>query len=552
MAQLLITKGPQDGMVYEITKDVTYIGRDPSCDIFFPDRKMSRLHCTISLGNDGEYTLRDLESRNGTYVNGVLIKSVNLKNNDSTEIGDTELLFETAPQDNDSSIGKISDFVTNSEWGKTKTVLKTDEESYIKMPAKVTVGDLRHAYRRLLKLSQISEKLHLIKDRETLFHKSCDVIFEQFAPDYVYLFTNENKDINLVAKKEKKDVKLKNRQISKSILHDCLEQKVGILISDVKQDKRYANSSSVILSAVRSALCIPIIENKEVIGIIYLDTLSPLMSFGKLDLQLLTGIAIQIAMCLNNIAMHKIALKKSAYQSELMIARKIQQKFLPKQPPALDGYAAAMFSQPTKIVGGDYFDFIKRKNGKTCLIIGDVSGKGLPSALMMASLRAHVISEAQHSATPEKLVENLNKYVWADMRGSMYVTFFLSELEPETGKLEFVNAGHCYPMLIKPDGSFTELKTGGFYLGLQDESTYEKGETIIEKGDVLLMITDGITDQLNEQKGIFGNKRLLKLIRKYRDKDPEDLISEIVTKIFHFMDGEELFDDMTIIALSRK
>lgn len=550
MARLSVKKGKLSGLLLEIDKPLIVLGRDPECDYFFEDTRLSRRHCTIHKNCD-EYYVLDNGSSNHVYVNGVQVSEAVLHDKDRITIGHTELEFELDAEEKKAKT-LAQEMVENSTWGKRHTVIDAQDDSYIKLPSRVTKKHLKEVYKRMVRVSKIASLLQSSTSWYELFKRVADILVDEFKSDAVFIFrVLANGEFAAFVKKEKKQSRAKTKKVSRKILQDCYRHKVGYIVSDAKKDEHYADDETVIRRSVRSAMCVPVILDNKVEAIIYLDSLSAKNIFSHLDLQVLTGIAAQLTSHMRSILLVQCDISRRVMHSELEVARKIQTMFLSDKPPEIEGVSLASYSEPAKTVGGDYFDFVSLSENKVGIIIADVSGKGLPSALMMASFRAHFLTEMHHTREPKRIMQNMNKYVWEDVKGRLYVTAALIIYDTISGELEYVNAGHSYPLVLCGDGSVKEYKTGGFYLGLQEKNTYEKGHDKLETGDTLVLFTDGFTDQISEQKGIFGRKRLLQELQASIDQEPERIVDSLVNSIHDYLGKKEIFDDMSIIVFRR-
>jgi sigma-B regulation protein RsbU (phosphoserine phosphatase) len=201
------------------------------------------------------------------------------------------------------------------------------------------------------------------------------------------------------------------------------------------------------------------------------------------------------------------------------------------------------------MVGGDYYDYLVPGDGRLCLVVGDVTGKGVPAALMMARVQAIMHTEAQSSKEVEKMVSNLNRLLLQSGAQNRYVTFFLGELDTETLSFKYCNAGHNYPILIREDGSILFLETGGLILGAFEEATYSSGQLDLKPNDLLVLYTDGITEALNPQEQEFGEKRLLETLSRLKHLHPEALKEQLISEVRSYIQGVPQYDDMTLMVL---
>jgi hypothetical protein len=237
---------------------------------------------------------------------------------------------------------------------------------------------------------------------------------------------------------------------------------------------------------------------------------------------------------------------------ELSAARDVQQRLLPQVYPPVDGIEYAGVCRPALAVGGDYYDFIRRSNTELTIAIGDVCGKGVPAALLMATLRAFLHGETRHRvASPALLVQTLNQLACGSFASNRFASFFFAHFEGTTRTLRYVNAGHPPPLIWKAsgdDGNPIRLRQGGPVLGLITDCAYDEGRVVLDPGDVFIAFTDGITEAMNEGGEEWGEDRLLTLIRR-APSSARELIDDILCRVDRFAEGSAQHDDMTLIAM---
>jgi len=242
--------------------------------------------------------------------------------------------------------------------------------------------------------------------------------------------------------------------------------------------------------------------------------------------------------------------EKEALKKELQIAHNIQANLLPENPPQIRGWDIAAYSEPAKEVGGDFYDFIKLLNGKIAFSIGDVSGKGMPAALLMSNLQASLRIIATASNELGAIISSLNRQAYCATSEEMFATMFYGILDPLTGILQYVNAGHDFPLVLK-NGEISTLETGGLLLGAFEEITYEVGEVMIEPGDSMIMYSDGITEAMNSKDEPYGLENLKFVLDKSDKMTANSLLTTIIENVEKYAGDCAQSDDMTIICMKR-
>lgn len=247
-------------------------------------------------------------------------------------------------------------------------------------------------------------------------------------------------------------------------------------------------------------------------------------------------------------ALRKNQLLKSAQERELVEARSIQRRLLPRAVPQINGYEIAAAWRPAHTVSGDYFDVLKFSDSNVALCIANVSGKGMPAALLVSNVQAAVKAFASESVLPSELCTKVNQVVSSSTGEDKFITFFYCVLDGEQKKLVYTNAGHNAAMLLRCDGSLTRLEPGGAVLGPLPNWNYYHDEIYLERGDRLLMFTDGVTELRNAQGEEFGEERLIEMLIENRELEAEALRDMIVRELIDF-GGGEFQDDATLLVL---
>jgi sigma-B regulation protein RsbU (phosphoserine phosphatase) len=241
---------------------------------------------------------------------------------------------------------------------------------------------------------------------------------------------------------------------------------------------------------------------------------------------------------------------------ELEIAREVQERLFPQQLPTVHGLDYCGQCRPALEVGGDYYDFLGLADGRLGIAIGDVSGKGIAAALMMASLQASLRGEATRA--PENLaalVSNVNHLVFEASSANRYATFFYAQYDAETRRLTYVNAGHNPPMLFHRDGAnwrITRLEIGGTVVGMFKTYPYKQSAVTIAPGDVLVAFTDGISEAMNAADEEWGEERLIETVERLDGLTPSEIIARILEAADSFVAGAQQHDDMTLVVLCAK
>ena len=330
----------------------------------------------------------------------------------------------------------------------------------------------------------------------------------------------------------------------------CVESNETLLVNDTSADPRFAGQVDRESGYVtRSVLVIPLHgSGGKVIGA--LQALNKPGGFSHDDVNLLQLAAAYAASAIETQRLRQEAEVARLVYRELEIALSVQQRLLPERAPAADGLECAAFCRPAKFVGGDYYDFILLPGDSLAFTLGDVSGKGIAAAMLMASLQA--LLRAEMARAPASLANLMNQFNQAVSRSSSperYSTLFCGRIDPLRKSLTYVNAGHIGPMLLRASGDLLRLDTGGMPVGLFDRALYEEGRVDLAPGDVLICYSDGISEATNTVGELWEENELEQLLRQSARAPASELVENIVRAADNFAAGADQADDMTVVAL---
>jgi len=307
------------------------------------------------------------------------------------------------------------------------------------------------------------------------------------------------------------------------------------------------------LRAAGVKLAVPLVSQGELIGVLNLGPRLSEQEYSSDDRKLLDNLAAQAAPALRVGQLVRQqqaeAATRQRFEQELEVAKLIQQNFLPKELPELSGWQVAAYYRPAREVGGDFYDVIPLPEGKVGFVVGDVTDKGVPAALVMAATRSVLRASAQRLVNPGETLERVNEHLCPDMPEKMFVTCLYGVLDPETGHFRFANAGHDLPYVKTADGS-EELRARGMPLGLMPRMPYEEKETVLQPGDSLLLHSDGIVEAHSPEREMFGFPRLKQCVADYPGGG--ELIDRVLSDLHaHTGPDAEQEDDITTVTLHR-
>ncbi|MCK4858407.1 MAG: SpoIIE family protein phosphatase [candidate division Zixibacteria bacterium] len=316
------------------------------------------------------------------------------------------------------------------------------------------------------------------------------------------------------------------------------------IVPDVSKDPRYIEARH----RTSSELVIPLFSGGEVIGAFNLESDNP-DAFSPSDLDMVTAFANQASLSVVRARLFEQAVEKQKIEDELQLARSIQKSFLPDHFPELAGFDLDAINVSSEEVGGDYFDLIPIVDNQLGIAIADVSGRGVPAALIMASFRASLIAEIRNNYAIRTIMHKVNNLICESVKRGEFVTAVYGVLDIRNKILTFTNAGHNPPFILRRSGEIEFLEEGGLTLGIIPDRLYEERPVRIGSGDILVFYTDGITEAENENSEQFGTERLVELVRKERESAASEIRARIVEEIHAFKAVGTQLDDLTLMVI---
>jgi len=575
MPRLIVKATPSHGdSVVDVTRVRTTVGRSARNDLCVEDPFTSRLHAEVRRQGDG-FWLSDLGSANGTYLNGSrLAAPAQLHDGDRVRIGETEIDYseraDTAPTGGRTSI-LVSDSgyrsqpvatITRESQNSASQLLSSIDSAQRTQLRTPTPGSLAPVVQddTLAIISKVSlALLSPVSIREAIDHV-LDCVFSAVPADRAYALLLEKVEdspepvLVCISMKTRSvaPVSISQVEISKSISDEVLKQGTSVLTSDAQQDPRFQEHKSIALGGIRSVMAVPFALEGRVLGMLYVDSPFYTNRFTERDLKLLTLIAGVAAIRIENVHLVESQIEQKRLADELALASEIQLRLHPAGPPAIESYDVVGVSFPCFEVGGDYYDFILKRDGKSVIALGDVSGKGIAAALLMSSVHAAVRAHSTTRLSPAEIVREINQYTFDNTPANRYVTLFYSELDARTHELTYINAGHNSPILVRSSGEVTRLDIGGFPVGITSDGDYREGWVHIGPGDVLLIYSDGATESVDEKGEEFGEAPLIEIVQKNRTRTAAGIRDRVEEALTRFVGKAKAVDDLTLVIVKRK
>lgn len=319
-----------------------------------------------------------------------------------------------------------------------------------------------------------------------------------------------------------------------------------VIVPDVAQDERYVSAHP----ETRSEIVAPVKVDGRVLGVVNLES-NRSAAYDQHDLDLVTAFASHAGISIERAILHNKMIENKRLEEQLKIARQIQLTFIPRSDPVIEGYDISGINIPSEEVGGDYFDFIKIIDNQTGIGIADVSGKGIPASLIMASFRASLLAEIRNNYAIRTVFKKVNSLLYESVEQGNFVTAFYGVLDSKNDIFTFSNCGHNRPILLRDDGTTEFLKEGGVALGVLADSEYEERPIFLRSRDLIAFYTDGVTEVYDVEGREFGQEKLITALKEYRDLPSVEIQKKVVEAVKNFAAPDHNFDDITLIILKK-
>jgi sigma-B regulation protein RsbU (phosphoserine phosphatase) len=333
----------------------------------------------------------------------------------------------------------------------------------------------------------------------------------------------------------------------KGIIGHVVSTGQPVIASDVSRDPHYVPGRG----ATRSEVAVPIVSSGEVIGALNLES-DTVDTYAEGDLEFLEFFAVAAAISIEKAIVHRELVEKHRIEHQLAIAREVQSALLPARDPVLPGFDIGGINIPTWEIGGDYFDYLPEPDGRLGIALADVSGKGVPAALLMATFRAALRVQRQIDAGVGSTVAALNRVLLDSMDGTRFVTAVYGVLAHDTGAFDYVNCGHNPPLLLRAGGGCELLPGGGPALGMSDGAEFTARTTTLEPGDTLVLYTDGVVEVADAGDGQFGVERLEQVVRAHAGGPVHSAVDAVVGATRAFAGRPAFDDDFTLVLVRRR
>lgn len=553
MALLEFIKGVNLGNRVELVGERIVFGRNADCTIVLNTPSVSREHAIIrKIG--GKYYIEDMNSRNGTEINNPNNKikaRTLLKDGDQITIcGNTMAFYEVAPKP------KLPDHLAALKDEEEEDKDNSTVEATIQPSSSKQILEAQPA-ERLAMLLEIGIELTLTTKTDELLPKIVDKLFQVFRQaDRGFIILKEEEKLLAKVVKTRREGQDDKTRFSRKIVNRCMETGQAILSEDASADAQFDMSQSIADCKIRSMVVAPMMSRGSgpAFGVIQLDTQDRFKKFTQDDLRLLMAVAAQAGVALENARMHEIEIAHTEIERDLALAHKVQNIFVPKKFPQVPGYEFYAHYEPAQEIGGDYYDFIPLPNNRLGIMIGDVAGKGIPAALLMAKVSSEArfctITEPTLSDAIGKLNEQLQEAGMLDR----FVTFGACLLDIAKHAITIASAGHPPPLVYRAhtktyEDGCTKDQTG-YPLGILEGMPYETCTITLGPGDCVLLYTDGVSESRSLAEQDFGMEGILAALNA-GPMAPKALGERLVDAVQRHAIDRKPHDDLTVVAFGR-
>ncbi len=551
MAHLLVTHSNGQTDQFALGRLRTTIGRSARSDVCIADAFASRLHAEVRQEGDA-YWLHDLESANGTKYNGTPVAApIPLLTGGEIQIGETRIVF-----NDDTHTSKNISATLIADATEALNPATTIALSSRKNPTIEILDSTMSSRTDLLGLiSKVGVALLSSSGLDETLNQVASLVFDAVPAERVVIMLRDEKSTTgmeiKVARVRGKEDQTGEVRISRAIMTEVVENGKSVLTSDAQQDPRFA-SQTIVLQGIRSVLAVPLsVDERHVFGIIYADSPGYESNFKAEHLDILTTLASVASIRVENASLLDERINRERMERELELATEIQQRFQPEGPPNVEGYDFQGISFSCYEIGGDYYDFIPRHDGKMLVALGDVSGKGTSASLLMSSLHAAVHGQVAAKTPLIEMITAVNVYLAENTPANRFITFFAAELEPATGELTFVNAGHNPAIIARSDGTIEMLDSSGLPLGLMSFAEYEIGTAHLNSGDMLFIYSDGVSEANNLDEDEFGMDRLKAVLSANVGHSANGIRDKVEGALSEFTGTADPNDDITLVIVKR-
>ena len=549
MTPLKVRVEPSSGQPVERTcnGDPVTFGRGADADVVCPDGSMSRRHGLIAAGPDGWF-VEDLGARNGTFVNGVRIEGrARIQPGDVIKMGAT--LVRVLGDDTRPAArrpGALGEGHLGSSIFRSVAEMAPDSVP----PAQLFGETAARVAMRLKALNDFHRALAGAVALDALLELLLDQLFAALRPEEGVILLRQADGSLSAAASRRLPGATGELLVSQRLIAEVVDKGTAALVTDVAVDERFASSHSIVATGVRSILAAPFTDASGCVGMVAVYSRTSVRRFGEEDLELLVSLASAAALRIRNVELSEEAAARRVQDRELALAHDIQMAMLPRamaERPEVEMAAALI---PARAVGGDLYDFLLVGDA-LWFVVADAAGKGVSAALFMAVTRTLFRAVAHGEATVASVVARMNAELARDNERQFFVTAIVGRIALDSGELVYCNAGHPLPLRAQRSGAVGAVAAAvnSIALGVLDDAVYEERRITLAPGDVLLVVTDGVTEAINSSAEMFSDARLLREFAACSAAPTAHIVDRIVDAVSVFAGTTPQEDDITVLAI---
>jgi len=525
--------------IASLDKKIVLIGKSKECDVIIKEGGVSRRHCRIQF-NENDNIIEDMNSSLGTYINGTEVTSPqSFSYNEIIKVGSVEIKVSSCP------------LSIHNKNNSSTLILSTYMEQFKELPDNFRIA-LEKVIEEITTLYDISKQINSETESSSIFESIIDKVSTFFGVKRGFLMLSDEKDqFKPVVIREVEDY-FKNKEygISSTILSKVLKTGEAFITMNAGNDSSIDISKSIVQFNINSVICVPLKVESKILGVIYLETRGEQRAFNKKDLYFLQTIAEHIAIILKKEKLYIELADKKILEEQIKLANKIQSSIMPVEFPEIDGIFIDSFFEFAKQTGGDFFDVKMIDEDKIAFLMADVSGKGIPSALLATMGKGVFRSILNYSESPAEIFTTANKILYEEIQGlfkKMFITAFMGIYSISDKRLVYTSAGHEPGYVISENGGIIQLDATGVPLGIMPDSLFEEKTVDIKDGDTIFTYTDGITELTDHEENMFEDERLQKLLSEC--VSPQVLKNYILDNINEFRGNSPLNDDLSFLII---
>jgi len=544
MARLAVTR--EKGQSEEVhLGEVTVLGREQGADVVLPAEGVSRHHARITRTEDG-YLLEDLWSRNGTFVNRRRVRRKALQDGDAIDICEWSLTFHLEPEDKGQPEPPPA-MVFEEAPAAAATALPVEADGSLAR----AVAEAERLRARLRAIYEVTDAIDITLTLGEFLENALDKLLEIFPQaDVAVLMLKDLATGTMAPRASRLRSGLDPEQvtISTSVMRETAKKRQALLSSTAGDDPRFRATMTIRRSSIASLMCVPLVYREDLTGLLYVDSRRAGVAFQEDDLALLTWLGREINLALERSRMRRELLQRQRIERDMHLAVEMQRSFLPDEPPSVEGYEFALHHVPAMAVGGDFYDFLPLEGGRLAIVIGEVAGKGIAAALLVARVTSHIRYLSLECASPGELLDRLNELLVERAPRGTFATLLYAVLELDTRQLTLASAAHLAPLRVAAAAGRVEdlVLPRQFPLGALDDTCYEDLTIQLDEGDHLVLYTDGIIDASNAQGEWYGENRLYRVLAS-APRAPRPMLDALLADVGTFADEAGENDDMTAI-----